>query len=428
MQITFKDYVKSFPKIEKELDGQAMCAMKWIYSYVHLGDGVAKGCHNVPHRYVSHQDVITYGKDIFVNHPYEIERRNDKLKNIKHKECQACWDSENKGVRSCRLPEPYYKMHQTRFGVNDTFTVMPTMIEIAFNNTCDLKCIYCSSAFSSQWETEDKKFNVFAERQTTAPNGFADSFWQWLEEDAVDSLLQYYILGGEPIIQPEFYDFLDKLIPLLKRRPNKFGVKPQLVILTNGNTPEKYLKKWFDKVKELNEVITVQFHISVEGFESRAEYIRTNLDWNRFSTNVDKILQFSKLTDIRFSITHSVMSITSCLDLLKWIKLLKDKHNVEVDLIRTSVSNPAHLAPWMLTLDFKMYIDEVCSWINNCAPEWQSYNEFLLGLANSFGNHTTEDLKKFNVWEQDMFNRRGLDISTIFPEMKTWIAYSRYEN
>ena len=67
MQITFKDYVSSFPKIEKEFDGEAMCAMKWIYSYVHLGDGVAKGCHNVPHRYVSQQDVITYGKDVFVN-------------------------------------------------------------------------------------------------------------------------------------------------------------------------------------------------------------------------------------------------------------------------------------------------------------------------------------------------------------------------
>jgi MoaA/NifB/PqqE/SkfB family radical SAM enzyme len=69
---------------------------------------------------------------------------------------------------------------------------MPTMIEIAFNNTCDLKCIYCSSAFSSQWETEDKKFNIITKQQHT-PVGFENAFWEWLTEDGVDKLLQYYI-------------------------------------------------------------------------------------------------------------------------------------------------------------------------------------------------------------------------------------------
>lgn len=430
MQITFRDYIKTFPKLEKEFDNAAMCAMKWIYLYVHLGEGVVKGCHNVPHRYITSNDIIKYGKDLFTNSDYEINTRQEKLDNIKNPDCQRCWNSESKNVRSCRLPEPYYKMHRDRFPeITNDLTPMPTMIEIAFNNTCDLKCIYCSSIFSSQWQTEDKKFSIISKQQPVAPKGFEDIFWQWLEQHGSNTLLQYYILGGEPLIQPEFYDFIDKFIPLIKANPNKFNVKPELVILTNGNTPEKYLTKWFEKIKELNEVVSVQFHISIEGYGNKAEYIRTNLNWDRFSNNVDKILEFSKsgASEIRFSITHSAMSITSCLDLLQWIKKLSNKHNIDVDLIRTSVAHPEHLAPCMLTPNFNTYIDEACSWIETDAPEWRHYIGFLKGIGNSFGKHSAEDLKKFTAWEQDMVGRRNFKTKTTFPEMATWLEYC-YEN
>jgi organic radical activating enzyme len=426
MQITFRDYVKTFPKLEKEFDNAAMCAMKWIYLYVHLGEGVVKGCHNVPHRYVTSDDIAKYGKDLFTNSEYEINTRREKLNNIKNPECQRCWSSESKNVRSCRLPEPYYKMHRDRFPeITNDLTPMPTMIEIAFNNTCDLKCIYCSSTFSSQWQTEDKKFNIVSKQQAVAPEGFEDIFWQWLEQDGSNTLLQYYILGGEPLIQPEFYNFIDRFIPLIKANPNKFNVKPELVILTNGHTPEKYLTKWFEKIKELNEVVSIQFHISIEGYGNKAEYIRTNLDWDRFSSNVDKILEFSKsgASEIRFSITHSAMSITSCLDLLQWIKKLSDKHSIDVDLIRTSVVTPEHLAPCMLTPNFNTYIDEVCSWIETDAPKWNHYIDFLKGIGNSFGKHSVADLKKFIAWEQDMVSRRNFKTKETFPELATWLEY-----
>ena len=425
MQITVRDYIKTFPKLEKEFDGSAMCAMKWIHQYIHLGHGVVKGCHNVPHRYISQQEVEKYGKDIFFNHPYEVQRRDEKLKNMKHSDCQACWNSEERQVRSCRLPTPFYDLHRQRFG-GDGLTAMPTQLELAFSNVCDLKCIYCNSTFSSQWEAEEKKFNIFVERQTTAPHGFVDTFWQWLEEDAVENILQYYVLGGEPLIQQEFYDFLARLIPLLRNNPNRFNIKPELIIVTNAHAPEKYLKKWFEVARDLNDVMTVQMDISLEGYGNRAEYIRSNLNWKRFANNVDSILEFSKGldTEIRFSITHSVMSITSCLDLLKWIKQLKDKHDVPVDLIRTSVASPMYLAPWMLTPNFGIYIDDVCDWIMTHAPEWSSYTGHLIGIKNSFGTHSKDHLQLFVSWQQGMLTKRGLDASKIFPEMKQWLEYT----
>jgi hypothetical protein len=121
------------------------------------------------------------------------------------------------------------------------------------------------------------------------------------------------------------------------------------------------------------------------------------------------------------------MSITSCLDLLQWIKKLSDKHNIDVDLIRTSVAHPEYLAPCMLTPNFNIYIDEVCSWIETDAPEWHHYIGFLKGIGNSFGKHSAEDLKKFTAWEQDMVSRRNFKTKATFPEMATWLEYC-YEN
>jgi len=421
-KITLHEYMGKFPKLEKDFDNTAMCAMKWIHQFVNLETGSVKMCHNVPHRYVTADDIKKYGKNIFMNHPYEQDRRNEKLNNIKHHECNSCWESENKGVRSCRLPRPFYDMHRDRFGGDG---IMPTQLEIVFSASCDLKCIYCSGEFSSQWELENKKFDINYIPRSKAPAGLEEVFWKWLEEDAIEHLLQYYIMGGEPLLQSKVYEFLEKLISLFEKKPNRFNVKPALIIITNGHTPPLYLDKWIKMIPKLREYMSIQIDFSIEGFEKRAEYIRSNLHWERFSKNVDSMfLNFPNLR-YRFSITHSVLSITSITDLLKWIKQTKDRRGVDVDLIRTSVAKPSHLAPWMLTDDFSLYIEESCSWIKNNAPEWENYISHLQGLKNSFGNHSPENLSQFLAFHERMKERRNLDAEKIFPEMKDWFNYCR---
>lgn len=421
-KIEMHDFMKTFPKLEKELDGNAMCAMKWIHQFVNLEEGIVKMCHNVPHRTITEEEIKLYGKDIFINHPYEKERRLEKLNNIKHSECNSCWKNESKGVRSCRLPQPFYNMHRERFGGSGP---MPTQLEVVFSTSCDLKCIYCSSSFSSQWDLENKKFDINYTPRPKAPQGLEKVFWQWLEEDAVEHLLQYYIMGGEPLLQPKVYDFLEKLLVLLEKRPNRFNVKPSLIIITNGHTPKLYLDKWLDIIPKLQQYMSIQMDYSIEGYKERAEYIRSNLNWERFVSNFENVA--SKFPNIRyrFSITHSAMSITSICDLLKTIKSIKDKTKIEVDLIRTSIANPGYLSPWILTKDFSSYIDETCDWIKNEAPEWTSYIDHLTAIKNSFGNHTAHELAEFCAFHERMKHRRGLDAEEIFPEMQDWIKYCK---
>ena len=81
----------------------------------------------------------------------------------------------------------------------------------------------------------------------------------------------------------------------------------------------------------------------------------------------------------------------------------------------------------MLTPDFNIYIDEVCAWIETDAPNWHHYIDFLKGIGNSFGKHTTADLQQFACWENNMITQRNLNAREIFPEMISWLEYC-YEN
>jgi len=424
-QETLSEAIKKANLGDKVMDDNAMCAMKWIHCYVHLSEGIVKNCHNVPQRFITQEELDKYGKDVFMKHPYELERRQEKLDNIRHKDCSACWRNEKRGVRSPRLPGKYFEFHRERFeNPTDILAPLPSQLEVYFNNTCDLKCQYCNDVFSSQWEVENRKFEVTPRQKHTAPDGFADTFYEWLD-DAVDNVLQYYILGGEPLIQNELYDYLDRLIELFKKKANKFNIKPVIILISNGNTPEAYLDKWFEKATELEKYASVQMDISMESYGEKAEFIRTGLNWNRFASNVKRIMEFAKGKDfrLRFSTTHSALSITSCLDFLQWLKQLKEETGCDVDLIRSNVSYPVQLAPWMLTKEFKPYIDDIVKWINKTAPEWNYYADFMKTIKKSFGKHSNSDKIEVVKWVERTKIRRNLDLVQTFPELESWYKY-----
>jgi len=77
----------------------------------------------------------------------------------------------------------------------------------------------------------------------------------------------------------------------------------------------------------------------------------------------------------------------------------------------------------MYTEDYKKYTDDIVNWIENAAPEWNYYINFINGIGNTFGKHKTENLKQFISWEQEMKKRRNKDFLEIFPELKPWYKY-----
>jgi len=419
-KIKLRDYIKTLNIGPVELDGQAMCANKWTHTYVYLGANIVKNCFNVPNRIVTEEEMEKYGKDVFFNHPYEIARRQEKLDNIKHIDCANCWECESRGMISSRLPNNFYEFHRQRLGVEKGTDPLPTNLEVYFTNTCDLKCVYCSPQYSSQWEAELTKYgDPFVLRKEKNNQKFKDLFYQWLEEDAVTSILKYFVLGGEPLIQNEFYEFTDRLYKLLKEKATKHNIKPVLIVVTNGNTPEKYLNKWFEQIEKLQDLISIQLDISMESTGDRAEFIRSNLEWSRFESNVKRILEFSKHKDvqIRFSCTHTALNLPTFNNFLMWTQYLGD---YEFDFTRSSVVNPPELAPWMLTEEFAKDIDMSIEWFKKHRPDLEDYQNFLHTIKNSFGKHTDEQLANVPNFIEKIVERRGKDFVSTFPELQSW--------
>ena len=424
--ITIKEYISTLGLGRPVMDDQAMCANKWTYLYVHFDAGVVKNCYNVPPRNVTLADIEQYGTDIFFNHPYEIARRQEKLDNIRHSDCNNCWECENRGVRSRRNPEPFYEAHRGRFKTPRGTEALPTTLELYFNNTCDLKCIYCDEMSSSQWGSELKRFGEYFPIHTnTIESSFKKVFYEWFEKEGCHEILSYNVLGGEPLIQNEFYEFVDYLLDAMQRMPNRHNIKPELSLFTNGNTPAKYMDKWLVTLEKLQEHVSIRIDFSNESVGARSEFIRSNLNWNTFESNINRTIEAAKGKDIRVRLgcAHNALSIPTFIEYLKWADALQKKHEVELTFGSNSVVQPSYLAVWNLTDEFKNNLTEAVDWIRNNVAHWNEYADYLLTIRDGLGKYNLDDLISIPRFVERMKERRGLDFAATFPELGNWYKF-----
>ena len=131
--------------------------------------------------------------------------------------------------------------------------------------------------------------------------------------------------GGEPLMDKNTYKVLEYIIDNPKSDLH-------LNVTSNFCPPDEKLKnKYFDMCKRicLDEAVEhlMQF-VSVDAYGKKAEYIRFGLDFNRMLDNVDEFLERIPVRNsITFIITYNNLSVTSLEDLLRDIRLLREKHS-----------------------------------------------------------------------------------------------------
>lgn len=284
---------KTFP-----IHSDSACLLKWAWSTVYFNSGTSASCHR------TQKYAIDPGNfDNFHNLPDKISARQMMLQGQWPRAgCEYCKQVEDTGGVSDRQ----YNLQQQQ-GTwltppelldNATATnVTPTILEVYFKNTCNMKCVYCGPHFSSQWEDENRKFNksfetsqLFDIKQTQHnPNydQMVQGLWNYLEDnDRYKTLRRYHILGGEPFLMSE----LDDSIDFWKRHPN-----PDLVfsIVTNLNIPtarfEKYVQQ-FERLVMSNKIWKLQLTASLDCWGSDQEYVRYGLDLELWERNFELLL------------------------------------------------------------------------------------------------------------------------------------------
>lgn len=365
----------------------------------------------------------SHGKD-FLNNDYVNNIKTDLLNEKKIEMCSSCWKSEEAGEHSWRqtqgiIPEEYNNIESLT-----STTAFYNQVALYFDNTCDMKCVYCSPGLSSKWEAEANlikqgkvkvnykipKFKVYHDKSIYQVR--IQRIHEFLEalgsragqgQDHVNLT----ILGGEPLLSPEIKDsnFLKYIDSFYKYADKDFSLI--FTIHTNGNTPKKVLDRFLNDVKSAKQKYE-NFHlkiiISVDTVGKTSEYIRSGSNWDTINSNIHRYYKSEVVDQIGFSPTLSIFSIASLENIVDyWISLSKtytQKINMSVGL----VYNPWFMNPYNLTADFVKYIDLALEKIN---ANTDCFTEISLKLLNDRLNNLTDKIKNNKVLDDELRKALG---------------------
>ncbi|MCB0377634.1 MAG: radical SAM protein [Bdellovibrionales bacterium] len=431
-------------KTKDQLDqtSPSFCLAKWKTATIHLFNGNTQSCHHVPSHAISDPNG-GYGLH---NTPQKIKQRQQMLSGQRPKGCEYCWKVERAGQFSDRvhksqedfaassLPE----VLKSKLGEN----IFPSYLELAFENACQFRCMYCSPTYSSRWQKEIDQYGPYptlsslfqtwqsrhkkplppAEQQK-----MIDAFWLWWPK-LRQHLKVLRITGGEPFLSPHTFHLMEHLI----REPQPhidFGINTNM-----GFTPVKF-EKFLSQIRDLQaSVKKVSIFTSIDSVGKQAEYIRYGLNFSDFQKNIHKTLTMADGGfTLCFMVTVNALSLPGLKPLLQWIIELKKaypQHQINVDL--PYLRQPQYLSVQILSDDFKIWLIEAIDFMKAhiaslknpgfTEAEVQKLQRILPFVAPS-------DLSKlkilllrrdFTKMLTEYDRRKGCDFLSTFPEYRNF--------
>jgi len=276
---------KTFP-----IKNDTACVYKWGWNTFRLYNGKSSSCHRV-----SPVAVPLDQFDNFHNTDLILDDRRRMLAGqwpATGRGCEYCQDIEMQGGVSDRV---YHNnvpgLTPVDFDPAGDQKVIPRILELYLNNTCDLACVYCLPMYSSRNNEELKKFGPYpigiqSVQQIPDRDQYFSAWLKWLDKnyDHIDTLS---ILGGEPFLQKEMWDILD----FVEKRKNS---NLTLSINTNLNAKPDLVKQFVETYKKLiagRKIKQVRINASLDCWGPQAEFVRNGLSLARWQENFEYIIQ-----------------------------------------------------------------------------------------------------------------------------------------
>jgi len=388
------------------------CQLKWAWSTLYLYSGSTASCHRT-----GWSSVTPDSFDSFHNTDKKISDRNDMLAGVWPKDsCQYCKDIESSGGVSDRM------FHNSIPGLSpselDTnlkaTAVTPTILEVYFNNTCNLSCVYCLPALSSKINHENKKFGLFDSNGVTLKSvdlspdypEILEKFWQWFSVHSVD-LKRFQVLGGEPFYQPEF----DKCIEYFESTSH-----PDLewAIVTNLMIPLSKLETYVDRFKKLligKKLKRIEITCSIDCWGPEQEFARWGMNLSQWENNFEYLLKQKWLT-VNINQTISLLTIKTMPVLLAKLNHWREQRPVG-HFFSVVTPQPTYLHPNILGPDiFKNDFDEIL----NLMPNNINYT-YMEGIANDYAKSSADqtEIVKLKTYLDEIDRRRNTVWKNTFP-------------
>ena len=308
---------------------KVFCDKPFNHNYIHTNGKMRLCCTTIQDLPTDNNynlfDANTHSIEDYWNSNRMKEIRRKMIAGEKIRDCERCYKQEQQGVESLRT-----KIHMDDFvkiTADDGHLDKPaTTMQIQMGNICNLKCKMCSQMYSHMhgMETrdigkEDPEWLHWVKEQGANVNNWTNELGkkqEWYKnsefkikmfEHISKNILHLNVIGGEPTLIPEFYELFEYC-----DKQGTLGDKSVTLVTNLTNTNPK-LTLWLPKLKQWS------IWASVDGVESRTEYIRYPSKWDKILESLEFYRSIlGKNGNITLSPAVQLLNIDQLDDIIKW--------------------------------------------------------------------------------------------------------------
>ena len=449
-------FMSSAEKMKADL-GPALCLAKWKQVSLHLQTGMNNSCYHPPLHPID-PVAISLDPSALHNTEHKKAQRVMMLQQQKPAECQYCWNMEAEDKlsdRHYRSGEPWAAVdfEKIKNSTGEENDVVPSYVEVNFNNACNLKCSYCSPQFSSSWADEAQRMGPYP---TSTPhnnmdhftgnrriiparehNPYVEAFWKWWPT-LYPRLQHFRMTGGEPLMDKNTYKVFDYVLAL----PNP---ELHLNVTSNFSVDPQLWNKYFDYVKKLCNANIEHFmqYVSLDsGIAEHAEYIRNGMNFARVQSRVNHFLtDIPNRNSLTFIITMNNLSVLGLQQQLEWILKLRKQHSktyqrvwFDTPVLRTPSWQSLQILPESYAQQLEQARDYM---LENLATEANPLHGFkdyeVQRLERDIAWMRSAQSQDHSVARADFYRffsehdqRRETNFLKTFPEMRSFWAECEY--
>jgi radical SAM protein with 4Fe4S-binding SPASM domain len=286
------------------------CIAPWMHMHVEPDGDVQLCCaSNWKHEFQRNLGNLNESspEEIWNSPQYRMVRRNMIAGKKMPQYCSPCYQREQGAINQTERQRINSEFANTFDLVSLTKedgtlnTLELKYLDIRFNNLCNLKCRTCGPDWSTSWANE-----LGIEKPLRYNNT-----WKKLMP-YLSQLEKVYFAGGEPLMTPEHYDFIEEL--------SNINTDIELLYTSNFSRLElkgRHVLNYWPKFKLVNAIA------SIDHYGEYASYVRTNSDYNIVVDNI-KELRAAGHHNIRVAVTsvYSMYNATRLGDFV--IQLFED--------------------------------------------------------------------------------------------------------
>jgi MoaA/NifB/PqqE/SkfB family radical SAM enzyme len=412
--------------MDKNFNEETFCVAPWVSTHLSTFGNIIPCC---LYKQEDHQVFGQLKQGIPIKDAYNSEVAKDVRKALWNGEkidaCQICWYREEVSKGKSITDSYRYNLNNQFMkyiddiaaNTNDDFSLKEVnfkMIDLRFDNKCNLKCRICNPSYSSSLYKEYKElgFNNFKDLGQPYSQSVDSDDYEFILSQLHDVDVLFFA-GGEPLTQDKHYEILQYCI-------DKGYAKNISIWITTNLTKIKY--KNYNLVEMWKHFKRIEVTASIDGYGQRGEYLRNGSKWDQVVQNRIDILR--ELPDIYFAIvpTINLMNSYTIIDLYREFLVagyIKTGH-MHVNLL----THPAHMQIRNLPENHKVILREkynkIMDWIrekypyDNEAQKDIEQFEFILGLLNQ--DRSEEEFQHFLKMTDVVDTYRGDDFFGIFTE------------